>query len=189
MKKISIITIISIFLITFNIVNAAFCCTDGETGQERCYLDGDGECCGGYWYPCCHGFEVSISGPHVLRIGQKTPITIYIENTGAFTDTYDISIEDVSDDRIIVDLTDADSLTVGPGQTRTLFPRVTILAPIIGSVTFRIGSIEADYRSFLYEIFESDDYLSLPEFTQFSMGGLMLLIGIIYFLRRQRYSR
>ena len=189
MKRVMIITIIFTFLIIFSITNAAFCCTDGATGQEKCYLDEDGECCGGYWYPCCYGFNITISGPNVIRIGQKTPITIYIENTGAFTDTYDIEVEDISDDRILVDLTDADSVTVGPGQTRTVFPRITVIAPITGTVTFRIGSFEAGFQSLIYEIFETDDYLSLPEFTQFSMVGLMLLIGIIYFLRRQRYSR
>lgn len=191
MRRATFITAIITFLIIFNLANAAYCCMDRKTGQNKCYLDDDGECCGGYWYPSCYGFNVTVSGSNVLRIGQKTPITIYIQNTGAYTDTYDISVTGVSPSispsQIEIDMSGSNQVTVNPNEVSKVFPQITILSPVTGEITFTIGSSQASFKTVIHSIFESDYYLSLPEFTQFSMLGLTLLIAIIYFIRRQRY--
>ena len=139
MKKIVLTTLVlSLFIITN--VNAAFCCKDRITEQEKCYEDDDGECCMGYWYPGCYDFEVDVSGPTYFRISQKTPVTLYISNIGSYPDTYGVEAVSSDPSRILVDMSGASSGSCNPGQIKRLYPRITLLAPVVGIVNFTVNS-------------------------------------------------
>ena len=187
MKRIIIVILFSLLLI--NITYASYCCQDPDTYQDKCYSDDDGECCGGIWYSSCYDFEIEVSGTNIFTIGQKTPVTIYIENTGAYSDTLTISALSSNPSIILVDMTGADIVTVHPGQTKKVYPRITVLAPNPGSVTFTADSPQAGSKFAVLTILESDSYYSLPEFSNWWFASLILLVGIIYFISRQRYFR
>ncbi len=187
MKKMVFALIFSLFLIRG--INAGFCCKDPNTGQEKCW--DYGECCNGFWYISCHDFTISVSGPNVFRVGQKTPVTVYIENTGAYSDSYTLTYEvrDCNPDLVQVDMTGADQITnLGPGEIGKVYPRITVLASTVtGTVRFNATSTKPETKYDDLLILESDVYLSLPEFSGIYFIQLSLLIGIIYFLKTRNY--
>ena len=185
MKKIIITSFV--FLLMINCVNSAdvFCCKELVTYQDKCYITGD--CCGGYWYNSCYDFEIDASGTSVFRVGQKTPIVLYIKNTGYYSDSYTITnppeIESETPHLIQIDMTDATQATDVPGgQTKRVHPKITILSSnVVGYVNFIATSPNVGSKYDDLYISGSDDYLSLPEFSSISFIQLMLISWIVYY--------
>jgi len=187
MKKFLLLVSLFILFLSHN-VNAAFCCGDPDNpGQDKCW--NTGECCNGIWYESCYNFEISTSGSRAFRVGQKTPVVVYIKNTGFYTDSYTITGES-DDSLILVDMSGAtQAIDIGSGQIKKLFPRITVLSSTaIGVVTFRATSTSSDVeKSAILNVLESDNYLSLPEFSILGSFQLFVSIAIVYFISRQRY--
>lgn len=196
MKKI-ILTMILFLFVFVNIVSAYFrgcepdtpcCCRPSpESPEKRCYVSG--VCCniGGsneYWDPeSCYNFDVWVSGPSTLVVGEPTDISLYIKNTGALTDSYDISYKvDPSNSFIIVNLDQTNSGDVSQGEIKVLTPTVTVLfSGASGEVNFRIRSVNRGLqKNAVYKINESELFVSLPEFSTIFVIALVVASVIIF---------
>ena len=186
MKKLILITFLFSLLILNN-ANAGFCCNDLNTGQKKCW--NNGECCGtpGYWYESCYNFEIEVKGTNVFRVGQKTPIVLNIKNTGLWSDSYTITdppeIDSENPNLILVDMAgQTEIINVSYGQTKLVYPKITVLTnTITGIITFTGTSVNAGSKSADFNILDSDNYLSLPEFSSIIFIELIILSGAVYY--------
>ncbi len=186
MKKVIITSIVFLLIINYANSTDVFCCKELVTHQDKCYNTGD--CCGGYWYNSCYDFEIDASGTSRFRVGQKTPVILYIKNTGYWPDSYIITnpptIEESETPHLIqIDMSDAIQATDVPGgQTKKLYPKITILSSnVVGYVIFTATSPNVDSKFTKLYISGSDDYLSLPEFSNIAFIQLLFTSCIIYY--------
>jgi hypothetical protein len=188
MKKTIILFLV--ILLSSQYVYAAFCCRDIITDQEKCYIDG--ECCAGYWYPSCYDFDFDIFGPRSFRVGQPTPITIYLQNIGALSDSFTITVVNDNPTWVEVDMTDANSVSnLVQGNSIRLYPKIKVLSSTAtATLNFIVTSLTSgDSKTKTFYITETDYFLSLPEFSVIGFIEMISLIGIIYFISRQKYFR
>ena len=181
-----------VFLMIITGVYAGFCCRDPDTMQKKCY--DTGECCteADIWYPSCYDFEIGVSGARSFKVGEKSPVIVYITNKGSYVDSYGMAYEIISlnPNLILVDMTDAALIKdINPGETKKVYPQITILlSTVTGRVKFTATSQErpAIQKSAELPILESDKYLSLPEFSILGFFNLIILvIAVKYFLNRK----
>jgi len=184
MRKIIIIAFVTLLMI--NCVNSdVFCCEDPDTDQDKCWITGD--CCGDEWYSSCYNFEIDVVGTSIFRVGQKTPVVLYIKNTGYYSDSYIITnppeIESETPHLIQIDMTDATQVTDVPGgQTKRVYPKITIFSSnVVGYINFTATSPNVGSKSRKLYISGSDNYLSLPEFSSISFMELMIMSWIVYY--------
>jgi len=184
MRRIIFIIFFLIVFLSFSKVQA-FCCKDLATDQSKCYTMG--ECCNGYWYPSCYRFKVWLEPKRAAFVtGQKTPINLYIKNTGVYTDNYRISYTINPSSLALVEISDSFVNSVGAGEVRLIQPMITVRAATsTGYVDFNVTSVKAGEIIETLTILESELPLSLPEFGFFDMICLIIFSGIIYFLLKQ----
>ena len=201
MKKL-IYFLIVFLMMFFNLIQLVIssctpcCCqTASGSGQYRCY--NSGICCRigtaqEYWDPVsCYRFTAWLE-PHraAFVVGQKTPINLYIENTGDYTDSYEITYSTSDPNLVLVDVSYISSVkNVGPGEVRLVQPRITVISAILqGTVDFIINSDSGlPPQSVTLTILESELPMSLPEFGLYGMSGMIILAGIIYFLIKWKH--
>lgn len=197
------ISFIFLFIILINHVLALCtsqdpcCCqTYPESGQKRCY--NSGVCCDvgspdEFWDPeTCYNFNLTVSRPKVFRVGQETPITLYLKNTGAYTDNYYLSNTTSSPNPqlIILEFSVDEVSDVAPGETRLLNPKITCLsATATGDINFtaRSESYPLRERSALFSIIECGLPLSLPEFNDILILAIILSSTLIYYFKKKLY--
>jgi hypothetical protein len=182
---------LSIFLISsfysMGLAIPAFCC--GPSGQRKCYstgiccLTGDDQ----YWNPVsCRAFNVWVRPNKLMfTLATKTPVALYIENKGAYTDNYIVNFDKFpKNPSVIVDLTGVTPTgTVAPGEIKKVFPRISVLATITsGEVVFMVNSTQdpALQVNASLNIIESDYPVSLPEFNLFGLIEILFLAGFVY---------
>ena len=183
-----------VFLMLIAGVYAGFCCRDPVTLQKKCY--DTGECCtdAGIWYPSCYDFEIGVSGERSFKVGEKSPVIVYITNKGSYADSYGMAYEIISTspNLILVDMTGAALIKdINPGETKRVYPQITILSSTAtGKVIFTAASQArpAVQKSAELYILESDNYLSLPEFSILGFLSLILLVGIFRYISIKRRS-
>ena len=174
------------------------CCqTASGSGQFRCY--NSGECClmntnQEYWADSCYSFNVWVEPKHATFItGQKTPINLYIENTGAYTDNYEITYTNSDPNLVLVDFTGISrEENVQPGEIRKVYPspRITVLTSMLPGdveINFIVTSDSGFTNNAILTIIESELPLSLPEFGLYGMSGMIISAGIIYFLIKRKH--
>ena len=167
---------------------SVFCCRDRSDNQEKCLSIG--ECCDGYWYPRCNDFTAWLEPKTAaFVVGQKTPINLYIENTGVYTDSYDITYTVSDATLVLVDITGISSVkNVVPEEVRLVNPMITVIRKDHGTVDFIINSDSGlPPQSVTLTILESELPMSLPEFGLYGMSGMIILAGIIYFLIKWKH--
>jgi len=184
MKKIILSVVTILFLLSS--AYASFCCKDPETSQDKCW--NIGQCCGGFWYTSCYDFDIRTQSSRSFVVGRQTPVVVYIENTGSYTDSY--TLTGLSDNPLIlIDMSGAGQVSdLGSGEIKKVYPRITVLSnTAIGTVTFTATSISTGtQKSAILNILESDNYLSLPEFSLLGIVTLMMSIWVVYFLNRKQ---
>jgi len=200
MKKL-IYFLIVFLMMFFNLIQLVIssctpcCCqTASGSGQYRCY--NSGICCRigtaqEYWDPVsCYRFTAWLE-PHraAFVVGQKTPINLYIENTGVYTDSYDITYTVSDATLVLVDITGISSVkNVVPEEVRLVNPMITVIRKDHGTVDFIINSDSGlPPQSVTLTILESELPMSLPEFGLYGMSGMIILAGIIYFLIKWKH--
>ncbi|NCO96691.1 MAG: hypothetical protein GW865_01215, partial [Candidatus Aenigmarchaeota archaeon] len=115
-------------------------------------------------------------------------------NKGSYADSYDLSYEIISTspNLILVDMTGAALIKdINPGETKRVYPQITILSSTAtGKVIFTAASQArpAVQKSAELYILESDNYLSLPEFSILGFLSLILLVGIFRYISIKRRS-
>lgn len=183
----------------------AFCCqTAPGSGQYRCYTTGT--CCNvgksnEFWDPVsCHNFEIWIEPKsRMFTVAMNTRVNLYIKNTGEYPDRYYIDYNISSDNPSLIQVViskflDGDGKTkdsANSGQILMLYPEITVLSTqATGDVIFNAtseGAISEGVlitRNTTLSILESDLPLSLSEFGFLGLIGMMILVGIIYFINR-----
>ena len=182
------ISLIGLFLLIQG-VYGAFCCKDRASGESKCYSTG--YCCNEYWYETpCFSFNTWVEGPSMFRVGQQTPVSLYVENTGAYTDSYDVTyeVQSATPNLIIVDMRGATTISdVFPDEIDVAYPRITVLSSTAsGYVVFRVTSQgnTSVQKTATLRIVESDSYLSLPELGTFSTFLMITLAVFLFIFRR-----
>jgi hypothetical protein len=177
--------------------SAGCCCNSTIPNQKKCYTSG--QCCkmgasDEYWDPVgCYNFNAWVQPKRImLTLGTKTPIILYVENTGGYTDTYDVNYRITSGNPslINVELTGVTPTgSVASSEIKKLYPRMTVLSAINSwEVTFNITSRvdPSIYKNTTLTIIEGDNPLSLPEFGIFGLMEIFILIVTIYLIKRTR---
>jgi hypothetical protein len=192
MKKIMFF-LFAFSMISFNLMDSvisAFCC--GPPGQRKCYASG--VCClqgtaDEYWHPVsCRDFIVWVRPERMMfTLAAKTPVSLYIENKGAYTDSYVVNYEKIPNDpNIIVDLAGVTPTgNLAPGEIKKLYPRIAVLSSITnGNVTFIVNSTQEPtlQKNAALQIIESEYPVSLHEFGFFEFIEIFVLVWLIYFL-------
>jgi len=171
-----------------------FCCNSTIPDQKKCYSTG--ECCligekDEYWDPIgCYDFKIWLEPERAAFVtGKKTPINLYIENTGVYTDNYQISYTVNPSHLALVDITGISYVkNVGSGEIRLVKPRITVIAwRTPGYVDFTVTSDSGSSKIKRLTILESELPVSLPEFGFYGMTGMIILAGIIYFLIKRKH--
>ncbi|MDI6826813.1 MAG: hypothetical protein QMD36_06590 [Candidatus Aenigmarchaeota archaeon] len=180
-------------IISFNLMSlviSAFCC--GPPGQRRCYASG--VCClqgtaDEYWHPVsCRDFNVWVRPERMMfTLAAKTPVNLYVENKGAYTDSYIVDYEKIPNDpNIIVDLAGVTPTgSIAPGEIKKLYPRIAVLSTITSAdVIFIVNSTQEPtlQKSATLHIIESDYPVSLSELNLLGLIEILVLVGVIYFL-------
>ena len=180
-----------------------FCCqSESGGGQYRCYITG---CCcemgteNEYWYyecPCPetttttssstsststilppYNFRIWVEGPNLLKVGEKVPVLLYIQNLGKNNDNYNIdySIDSDYPHLIDVDMGDASSMQDLPSkEIRVKTVRVMLLeSHVSADITFT-GTSEntGEQGSTILSVLEGDFEMNLSEF---SFMGIIVL--------------
>ena len=188
-----------------------FCCqSESRSGQYRCYITG---CCcemgteNEYWYHECpcpetttttssstsststslppYSFRIWVEGPSLLKIGEKVPVLLYIQNLGENTDNYDIDYNIDSDysHLIDVDMSDASSMQdLSSKEIRVKTVRVMLLeSHVSADITFTATSENTEEQgSATLSVLEGDFEMSLPEFGLIGIIVLVSLATLIY---------
>ena len=165
--------------------------------DEKCYTSG--ECClmdmpGERWDSVgCRDFSVRVEPKRImLTLGTRTPVILYIDNFGTYTDAYNVeyTIDSGNPSLINVDLTGLSPTgSVFPSGIKSLYPLITVLtANNAWDVTFKVTSIgdSSMYRTATLRIMQSDSPLSLPEFGIFGLIEILILVFTICFIDRIR---
>ncbi|MEM4368091.1 MAG: hypothetical protein QXO21_03655, partial [Candidatus Anstonellales archaeon] len=178
MKKVVILIIILLFSIPFSFQFPYLCCRDKNTLQQKCYRSG--VCCNGKWYPIsCYDFEIWVLG-RKTTIGVPSKIDIYIRNTGAYVDTYNIKYKLISGNAII-DPVDGDTITVYPENTGILSMNLIVLSASDINIEFNSTSLTTGISKKVTVTFSGDSMYSMPEFTNILvLLFLIFSISIIY---------
>jgi len=197
-KTIIIVFLIFTFLYLSNVESqveqpapaGVFCCYDSINLQDKCWSTG--ECCNGVWYPSCYDFKIWLEPSRAYFVtGKKTPINLYIENTGFYTDNYEISYTISDPTYVLVDISGISPVrNVGPEEVRLVQPRITVLSanlPGTIDVDFTVTADSGSSKTKTLEIIESQVPISLPEFGFFGMVGMIILSGIVYFLIKRKH--
>ncbi|MCX6822011.1 MAG: hypothetical protein NTW30_04510 [Candidatus Aenigmarchaeota archaeon] len=192
MRKItySFITFLLLFFNSMSLVIPAFCCS--ENGQKKCYVSG--VCClqnteDEFWsLTSCRNFNVWVKPEKMMfTLGLKIPVNLYIENKGAYTDSYVVNYEKY-DPNIIVDLTGVTPTgSLAPGEIKILYPRIAVLSTLTnGKLVFMINSTQNStlQNNATLTIMESDYPLSLPDFDVFGLIEILILVVIMYLVSR-----
>ncbi len=165
-----------------------FCC--GSPGEKKCY--NSGVCClmttpSEYWHPSgCYGFDTWVKPERMMfTLGTKTPVALYIENKGSYTDSYTIDYTTTNQELIKVDLTGVTPTgSVAHGEIKKLYPRImTLYSELTGDVIFNVTS-QGDpslNKTATLNVIQSDFPLSLPEFGIFELILMIILAGILYY--------
>jgi len=170
------------------------CCQPAPGVPKRCY--NSGYCCrigkpDEYWDPVsCYNFTVWVEPKSAaFVVGKKTPINLYIENTGDYTDNYGITYTIDNANLALVDITGISEVKdVVPDEIRKVNPRITVLTSLLeGYVRFNVTSDSDISKIARLYIRESELPLSLPEFDFFGMIEMIILVGIIYFLIKRKH--
>ena len=73
-------------------------------------------------------------------------------------------------------------INVAYGETKSVYPKITVLTnTITGIITFTGTSVNAGSKSADFNILDSDNYLSLPEFSSIIFIELIILSGAVYY--------
>jgi len=134
----------------------------------------------------CHDlFDFWVEPNQMLfTIAQKTPVNLYIKNTGYYTDSYDV--EAINPNPAVIDIDISGSSPTKPidiGTTELVRPWVTVLATTTSDeIIFNVTSSTnpEKYRTAILSISEGLP-ISLYEFSILSLIILMVLAGIVYF--------
>jgi hypothetical protein len=177
---------------------AGCCCNSTVLNQKKCYTSG--ECCrmdmsDEYWNETgCRDFNVWVEPRKImLTLGTKTPVILYIDNFGSYTDAYNVNYEiiPVGSNSINVDLTGSiptgNTGNVAGGETKKLYPLITVFTALnTWDVTFNVSSIgdPTMYRTAKLSVLQSEYPLSLPDFSIFGLIEIVVLVGIIYLVNR-----
>lgn len=195
MKKIIYFSIV-FFLSYLSLIGLGFsdctpsnpcCCAD------KCYTSG--VCCridqpDEYWAESCYRFKVWVEPESAsFVVGHKTPINLYIENTGDYTDNYRITYNISNPNLALVDITGISEVkNVGPDEIRKINPRITVLSSLLqGNVYFNVTSDSGFINYARLDIRESELPLSLPEFGFFGLIIMIIMAGIVYFLIKKKH--
>ncbi len=209
MKKLIIAAfILSFFLTSFDLAiaapscssNSPCCCTVTEgSPQKRCFTTG--VCCAGgtteeHWEQFgCFRFTLTASAPASFVVGTKTGITVSTKNIGSYPDNYNLQYELISDNPNLISLetTGATSIgTLNPDQSGSVFPRVTVFSTTsngIIRVTATSSGDSAQVKTANVSVSGESYPLSLPEFSNFLIVGLILSASLAYILIPKRRKR
>ena len=192
MKKIILLILISIFLLNIGLVEAAFCCIDPETGQEKCFSEG--QCCFDVWYPGCFWFDMWVEPSSTMfTVGKKTNVNLYIHDVCPYPDNYDLSYNIISPNPnlIKVDITGFEYIKdVNPNEIRVVYPGITILeASATGKILFNATSEgnSTIQNNATLTIYQSEFPMSLPEF-EFSGIVLIVALTMVIFYLFKKFS-
>ncbi len=174
------------------------CCQTALGEQKRCW--GTGVCCNKgteleYWSPnSCYNFTMWTSVSQVFRVGQKTHIALYLQNTGGYVDSYDIDYELLDCENpslVILDTSGISPITnVYPNEKRVVYPRITILATNVYGVINFTGISQGDntiQRSATLTILQSDYPVSLPEFENQLILLILISSSIVIIFHSKNY--
>jgi hypothetical protein len=171
------------------------CCADPITHQKKCYTIGF--CClegmgNEYWGNSCYNFKVWIEPSSMMfTVGQQTPINLYIQNLAAYPDNFDINykvLPPANPFLIQVDISGSTPvLNVNPLETKKVTsPRITVMEiHANGNVLFNVTS-QGDkkiYRNATLIVLQSDLPISLPEFNNFGLITMFILVCLIYIVK------
>jgi hypothetical protein len=177
--------------------SAGCCCNSTIPSQKKCYTSG--ACCkigtsDEYWDSVgCYNFNAWVQPNRImLTLGTKTPVILYVDNTGGYTDTYDVNYRITSGNPslIVVELTGVTPTgSVASGEIKMLYPRMTVLSTgnswdVTFNVTSRVDP--SIYKNTTLTILEGDYPLSLPEFGIFGIIEMLILVVTIYIIKRTR---
>jgi len=198
MKKIIYFSLVFL-MISFNLMNLVFSlvfCCSSSSGQRKCYSTG--VCClektdDEYWnLNSCRDFDVWVKPDRMMfTLAVKTLVNLYIENKGAYTDSYTVQYDtNPKNPTIIVDLTGATSTgSLAPREIKKLYPRIAVLASsITGDVIFMVNSTQDSslQKNATLRIIESDYPVSLSEFNLLGLIEILFLAGFVYLIYRKR---
>lgn len=202
-----IIIFLNILLITFiltigSVLSACTpanpcCCQEYRGGEYKCFASG--VCClegvEQYWDPVsCFDFKFWVEPERsMFTVGSETRINLYIKNTGAFADNYNIThnITEGNPSLIIVDMFGVSPVNgVARGEIRVVYPRIILSeAHAWGKVFFNATS-QGDqniYRNATLTILPSSDLpVSLPEFGFQGMVLMMILSVVVYLIIKKQ---
>ncbi len=168
-------------------------------GSRTCYTSG--ECCkkntpNEYWHPlACFDFEMWVEPNNMLfNIARKTPVNLYIKNTGTYDDNYTIEYRVQGNPAVIqVDITTVTPTgLIGVNEIKKLYPIITLLSDTTGKVTFNATSQGNKVVQKIAEIsVRGSSPISLPEFNEFGLTSFILSAGILYFLymKKRNYRK
>ena len=183
MKKIILLTLITILLLNIGEVQSAFCCKEEETSQKKCYSEG--QCCDGIWYPACFWFDIWVEPRSMMfTVGKRTTVNLYIRNLCPYPDNYNLSynITAPNSELIKVDLTGFEYVKdVGSEEIRVVYPRIIILeASASGDIIFNVTSEgnSTIQKNATLTVLPSDSPQSLPEFG-FSGMVVMIILAVV----------
>lgn len=184
------------FLLNTGVVKAAFCCKDPDTGQDKCFSDG--QCCDGTYDPfTCFKFEMWVEPKNaILTVGKRTNVNLYIHSLCPYPDNYNLTYNITSPNPALiqVDLNGFDYIKdVGRREIRVVYPSITILASgVTGTKIFFNATSEGNntvQRNATLTLISSDLPLSLPEFDSLALLVIVFLVGIIYFVIRAKFNK
>ena len=172
-KKFILISLV--FILSLSLAYGYICCRDYQTNQQRCFIDG--ECCSGFWYEDCEGFEIWSDNQRAV-IGMEKPVNIYIRNTGGYTFDFKISSYQTNSDNIIVNLP-SHSTSIGSRMTGYLQPKIFLKSqtthPIPVTFTVTNGHITKEITVNI----SSEEYFTLSEYGIFALL-ILLTFSAIY---------
>jgi len=165
------------------------CCQEYPGGEEKCFTQGF--CCGSgyeqFWDPVsCFKFDFWVEPKSsMFTVGKKTSIILYIRNTGAYADNYNITynITKGNPSLIQVDMSGVSPVeNVDKGEIRKVYPTITVLATIVSGEIFFNATSLTDLnitRNATLTILPSDFPVSLPEFNFLGLICIMIFTTII----------
>lgn len=194
-------SLVFVFLLLLNLEasnGANICCkiSPEPDAQKRCFSTGI--CCRKgstkeeYWSEkSCFDFSIWTSGSRSFRVGQKTPIFLYLENNGSYIDSYDINytIEPANTVVIKLDMSGVSPvIDAEPNVPKRLQPQITVLSTTAnGIITFNATSRgdNSIKRNATFKVMESDFSFSLPDFNALLMIQVMIFTGLIYIIDKK----
>jgi hypothetical protein len=114
-----------------------------------------------------------------MTVGVPTILPVYVRNTGGYTDTYNLTLSQVSPDNAIIEI-QSNEITVYPDATGTFTPTVLLLSSQQTTITFNVTSKASGLWKPASVTISGESMYSMPDISLLSLLLIPAAAAIIY---------